>query len=217
MVKTTKPMLVVLSFLCYTSAPPSVAEAPLHAPQLFDGCPLEGDAQNASLKALNQLKNRTTQPMANQIDSNITLAAVLTPGNDINRWSSNQGAVVTGYVIAVKPGGPETVNCHAKDLPHTDTHIELALNPGVTEGIKHMIVEVTPRGRALMASKGKNWSTPNLHAILPGHRVTVTGWMMLDKEHCNAAENTNSGNPKNWRATCWEIHPVTGLAPAPQP
>jgi hypothetical protein len=212
-----KPILVVLSFLCYISAPSSVAEAPLHAPQSFDGCPLEGDAQNASLKALNQLKNRTIPPTENQIDSNITLAAVLAPGNDVNRWNSDQGAVVTGYVIAVKPGGPETVNCHAKDLPHTDTHIELALNPGDTKGIKHMIVEVTPRGRSIMASKGKNWSTPNLHAILPGHMVTVTGWMMLDKEHCNAAENTNPGNPKNWRATCWEIHPVTGLAPAPQP
>jgi hypothetical protein len=215
--KTMKPILVLLCFLCYVSAPSSVAEAPLHALQVFDGCPLEGDAQNSSLKALNVLKNRTTPPTASQIDSNITLAAVLTPGNDANRWNSNQGAVVTGYVIDVKPGGPETVNCHAKDLPHTDTHIELALNLGDTKGIQHMIVEVTPRGRAIVASKGKNWSTPNLHAILPGHGVTVTGWMMLDKEHCNAAENTNPGGPKNWRATCWEIHPVTELAPAPQP
>jgi len=212
-----KRILVVFCLLGYISAPSSVAEAPLQAPQAFDGCPLEGDAKTSSLKSLNELKNRTTPPTENQINSDITLAAVLAPGNDISRWSSSQGAVVTGYVIDVKPGGPETVNCHAKDLPHTDTHIELALNLGDSEGIKHMIVEVTPRGRAMMASKGKNWSTPNLRATLTGRRITVTGWMMLDKEHCNASENTNPGNPTNWRATCWEIHPVTGIVPAPQP
>jgi len=210
-----KRMFIVALFLCCFSAPSSVAEAPLRALQDFDGCPLEGDATTSSLKALNELKNRTTSPTATQIDSSITLAAVLAPGNDVNRWSPSQAAVVTGFVINVKPGGPETVNCHAKDLQHTDTHIELALNPEDAQGIKHMIVEVTPRGRAIMVSKGKDWSTPKLHATLIGHKVTVTGWMMLDKEHCNASENTNPGNAKNWRGTCWEIHPITGLALAP--
>jgi hypothetical protein len=208
-------LVFAFSFLCHISTPLSVVEVLHQSPQDFDGCSIDGDAQTASLKTLNELKNRTTPPTRSQIDSAITLEAVLAPGNDVARWKSSQGAVVTGYVINVKPGGPETVNCHAKDLPHTDTHIEIALKLGDSEGIKHMIVEVTPRVRAIMAAKGKNWSTPNLHAILIGKKITVVGWMMLDKEHCNASENTNPGNPKNWRATCWEIHPVTGLAPAP--
>jgi len=191
------------------------AQAPSGDMQNFDGCGLEGDAKPQALKNLNRLKNRFVPPAASQMNTEITLGDILAPGNDLNRWKESQGATVTGYVIDVKPGGPETVNCHATDPPHVDTHIELALNPGDSQGITHMIVEVTPRGRAIMASKGKNWSTANLRRTLMGHKIAVTGWMMIDRQHCNASENTNPGNANNWRATCWEIHPVTGMAPAP--
>ena len=34
---------------------------------------------------------------------------------------------------------------------------------------------------------------------------------MFDTMHLNQAENTNPGGDKNWRATCWEIHPVTAI------
>jgi hypothetical protein len=193
------------------------AQAPPGDMQNFGGCGLEGDAKPQQLKNLNRLKNRFTPPAASQMNSQITLEAILAPGNDLNRWGESQGATVTGYVIDVKPGGPETVNCHATDPPHVDTHIELAVNPGDSQGIKHMIVEVTPRGRAIMASKGKDWSTANLQRTMKGRKVAVTGWMMVDRQHCNASENTNPGNANNWRATCWEIHPVTGLAPVSQP
>jgi hypothetical protein len=147
---------------------------------------LEGDANPQPLKNLNRLKNRFTAPSAGQINHQIALGAILAPGNNLNRWSQSQGATVTGYVIDVKPGGLETVNCHATDPAHVDTHIELALDPGDSEGIKHMIVEVTPRGRAIMASKGKNWSTVNLRRTMMGRKVAVTGWMMVDRQHCNA-------------------------------
>lgn len=195
--------------------PASRAQAPSPDMQTFDGCGLEGDAKPQALKNLNRLKNRFVPPAANQMKTQITLGDILAPGNDLNRWKESQGATVTGYVIDVKPGGPETVNCHATDPPHVDTHIELALSPGDSEGIKHMIVEVTPRGRAIIASKGKNWSTANLRRTMMGRKVAVTGWLMVDRQHCNASENTNPGNAHNWRATCWEIHPVTGLALAP--
>lgn len=142
------------------------AQLPAGDMQEFGGCGLEGDAKSPALKNLNRLKNRFTPPKSSQINAEITLDKILAAGNDLNRWSENQGATVTGYVIDVKPGGPETVNCHATDPPHTDTHIELALNPGASEGIKHMIVEVTPRGRTIMAAKGKNWSTAKLHRSL---------------------------------------------------
>jgi hypothetical protein len=164
--------------------------------------------------ALNQLKNRTIAPLQTQVNPAISLTSVLAPGNDVGRWSPAQAAIITGYVVEVQPGGKETVNCLATDPAHTDTHIELALSAGDTQGIHHMIVEVTPRGRAIMASKGKDWSTNNLRRTLVGHKITVVGWMMLDKEHCNESENTNPGGPHNWRATCWEIHPVSALGPA---
>lgn len=212
-----KKLSVACVFLGLLLVPAYRAQAPSGDMQNFDGCGLVGDAKPQPLKNLNRLKNRFTAPTASQMNPEITLDAIVAPGNDLNRWSESQGATVTGYVIDVKPGGPETVNCHATDPPHTDTHIELALNPGDFEGIKHVIVEVTPRGRAIMAAKGKNWSTVNLRRTMMGRKVAVTGWMMVDRQHCNASENTNPGKPNNWRATCWEIHPVTGLNPISQP
>ena len=180
----------------------------------FDGCPPEGKTTRTAVMALNRLKNRTVAPLKTDVNPAITLAAVLAPGNDVGRWNESQAAIITGFVVAVKPGGPETVNCGATDPAHTDTHIELALTADDSQGIHHMIVEVTPRWRAIMAGKGKDWSTSNLRTSLKGRKITVVGWMMLDKEHCNASENTNPGGAHNWRATCWEIHPISALGPA---
>lgn len=212
-----KKILMACLFLGSFLVQSNLAQTPTGDMQNFGGCALDGDAQSQPLETLNRLKNRYTPPTANEMNPQVTLNAILAPGNDLSRWNESQAAEITGYVVAIKPGGSETVNCHAKDPAHTDTHIELALNIGDTEGIKHMIVEVTPRGRAIMAAKGMDWSTTNLQKTLTGKRVKVTGWMMVDRQHCNASENTNPGKPNNWRATCWEIHPVTGLAQAPQP
>jgi hypothetical protein len=170
-------------------------------PGSFDGCPLEGKTTRSAVMALNRLKNRTVAPLKTDVNSAITLTSVLASGNDIGRWNESQAAIITGFVVAVKPGGPETVNCGATD-------------PDDSQGIHHMIVEVTPRWRATMAAKGKDWSTSNLRSTLKGRKITVVGWMMLDKEHCNASENSNPGGAHNWRATCWEIHPISALGPA---
>jgi len=72
-------------------------------PGSFDGCPLEGKTANPSLMALNRLKNRTVAPLQPDVNANISLASVLAPGNDVTRWSAMQGAVITGYVIDIKP------------------------------------------------------------------------------------------------------------------
>lgn len=162
------------------------------------------------------LKNRDAAPGWADFDPAITLAAILAPGNDISRWSTSQAASITGYVIDVHPGGIETVNCHARDLAGRDTHIEIALNPGAPETAR-MIVEVTPRWRARMASVGIDWSTATLERALTGHWVTFTGWMLYDAEHVAQSENTAPGRASDWRATAWEIHPVTWIAYAPAP
>src|SRR5215472_16398007 len=54
--------------------------------EIFNGCGMEGDARVFGVRALDRLKNRYTQPSPEQIDSTITLAAILAPGNDISRW-----------------------------------------------------------------------------------------------------------------------------------
>ncbi len=67
-----------------------------------------------------------------------------------------------------------------------------------------VIVEVTPRFYAVHS----DWMDITK---LTGHIVRFEGWLFFDSEHKANAVNTNPGNAKDWRATCWEIHPVTAI------
>lgn len=176
----------------------------------FPGCPVKGDAVSTGVRALNRLKNRVATPVTRDIDSTATMGALLAPGDDRGRWSERRAATVMGYVRDVKVGGVETVNCFAKTPDHRDTHIELVTDP--EDGARlPLIVEVTPWWRRHAASGGANWSTDSLQALLRGRWVRVTGWLLFDTEHKHQAENTAPGRVGNWRATAWELHPVTGM------
>jgi len=204
-------ILLPLCFLLLGASP----QAPPSNLDVFDGCGMEGSATPARLKALNRLKNRYAAPQANEINHSISLSAILAPSNDTTRWSSTSGAEITGYVFDVKPGGGETCNCGKTDPVHTDAHIELVLSPTDSAATRRVVVEVTPRMRAILAASGTNWSTTTLRKQLLHKWVKVRGWMTFDAQHANAAENTNPGGASNWRATAWEIHPVTGIQPVP--
>src|SRR5262245_26013439 len=78
---------------------------PLSNLDIFHGCAMEGDARSFGVRALDRLKNRYTAPSAADMDSAITLAAILAPGNDISRWKVKQGAEIIGYISDVKRGG----------------------------------------------------------------------------------------------------------------
>lgn len=185
------------------------------APASYHGCSLKGNpstsgADYGDIVALNELKNRYHAPTEVDIDTAVTLEQLLAPGDDHGRFDENKGAVIEGVVDAVKVGGVETVNCKARDTTYRDTHIEISLRSGDPE-TKRVIVEVTPRWRAAMAEHGVDWSTDALNAGLVGQRVRFRGWLLFDAEHANAAEHTNPGNARDWRATVWEIHPVTSF------
>src|SRR5262249_10943105 len=145
-------------------------------------------------------------------------ASMLTPGDDdpsdgTPPFNEASGATITGFVIRVIPGGiehGETCNCKSIVADECDTHIELGLAPDAPP-TQRVIVEVTPRTRILAKRRGEDWSTEALRTKLIGKWTEFTGWMMFDFEHVRQAENTNPGNPSNFRATCWEIHPVTSL------
>ena len=85
--------LMILLPLCFAFLGAN-AQAPVSNMDDFDGCGMDGSATTARLKALNQLKNRYAVPQDNQIDSSITLSAMLAPGDDKTRWSSASGAGV---------------------------------------------------------------------------------------------------------------------------
>ena len=97
-----------------------------------------------------RIKNRYTAPAST--NPKITLVALLVQGDDRGRWKVTDGADLVGYVCDVKIGGIESCNCHAKNKSDRDTHIVLALNP-MDGSTKRVIVEVTPRWRAMMAAK----------------------------------------------------------------
>jgi hypothetical protein len=187
-------------------------------------CPMEGATSELPLKSLNRLKNRFTAPAAAAINTQATLAAMIEPPSgvevsDEHRFDPEQAATITGYVIEVGPGGcskpqpghgkgGESCNCHATTSIDCDTHIQVGHTPDVPPN-QRVIVEVTPRLRKQMRDQGKDWSTGALKNELQGHWITFTGWLLFDFEHSGQAENTSPGNPGNWRATCWEVHPVT--------
>jgi hypothetical protein len=184
---------------------------------LSDGtpCPEKGSSSNPSLIALDIQKNRATVPAADSIDPDVTLAAMLSPGNDIDRFDATKGAIVEGIVIRVKEGSVETCNCHARDPIDQDTHIELALSPDAPP-TQRVVTEVTPRFRKRMKDAGVDWSTATLQGAngsdgIVGKWVRITGWLFFDEPHERISENTNPGGARNVRATCWEIHPITAL------
>ena len=136
---------------------------------------------------------------------------MVAPGDDETRFDEKSAATVTGFVLKVSEGGKETCNCHASAADQRDTHILLTLSEGAdrTQGV---VAEVTPRGRIVHQRTGANdWTTAALQGSIQGKWVEITGWLMFDFEHVGEAENTNPGGSNNVRATCWEIHPVTGI------
>lgn len=184
-------------------------------PAVFNGCSMEGETAYANRRAANEKKNRRTAPASADIDAGVTLSALLQPGPDQTRWSDSRAASVVGFVYNVKRGSKETVNCGSEDSAYMDTHIELVADPTNTVGGARVIVEVTPRWRWFMAQQGEDWSTRALKQSLQGQWVRFTGWLFWDLEHPHNASNTHSGNANVWRATAWELHPVTAITICP--
>jgi hypothetical protein len=178
-------------------------------------CPLEGTAKSEARKTLNRLKNRFILPTDDDIDPLVSLQAMLAPGPDQDRFSPKKAATIRGFVVKVSFGGiefGETCNCQSQKKNEVDTHIDLAMHPDAPS-TQHVIVEITQRLRLLkkMQDPPVDWSTEKIQEQFEGKWVEVTGWLLFDTEHVTQAENTQPGNPKNFRATCWELHPVTSI------
>lgn len=166
-------------------------------------CPSAGIALTTRARDLHRLKNRTSLPLANDFDSRVTLEALLQRGDDRDRWSNNHAARIQGEVIDVAYARPEATNCF--NPCRRDIHIGLATKKGASK-TEQVIVEVTP------VFQTESWSEETLQAQLVGHWCEFEGWMYFDAGHAEESENIFPGKPGNWRATAWEIHPVTKIA-----
>lgn len=160
------------------------------------------------MQALNKLKNRTALPQEKDFNYEVTLSALLQPGDDRGRWSESSAARVEGYVLSVRDGSIESANCYS--LYRRDTHISLALTKRASPQ-ECVELEVTPRTRGWAKEQGWDWSTDALVRELVGNWCQFEGWLLYDIGHDEESENTNEGGDKNWRATAWEIHPVTSI------
>ena len=164
-------------------------------------CPSAGIALTTRARDLHRLKNRTSLPQATDFDSRVTLDALLQPGDDTNRWSTNHAARIAGEVIDVAYARPEATNCF--NPCRRDIHILVAARKGAAK-TEHVVVEVTPN-----LSIGSSEET--LQNQLVGHWCEFEGWLYFDVGHAEESENISPGKPGNWRATAWEIHPVTKI------
>ena len=176
--------------------------------ELGRNCPNVGIALTSNARRIHRLKNRTAVPQAADFDTNVTLDALLQPGNDRDRWSTDRAARIQGQVIDVAYAGLEATNCYHPC--RRDIHILLATRKEAAK-TEQVVLEVTAGLRELAEQQKMNWSEEKLKAQLIGHWCEFEGWLYFDVDHDEEAENTNPQRPANWRATSWEIHPVTKI------
>jgi hypothetical protein len=172
-------------------------------------CPSAGIALTSKAAKLHRLKNRTAFPRESDFDPRVTLDALLQPGDDSNRWSTDRAARIQGEVIDVEYARPEAANCF--NPCGRDIHILISTRKGAAKN-EHVVLEVTPNLRNLVAERGMDWTEKTLQAQLVGHWVEFEGWLFFDVGHADQSENTAPGKATNWRATAWEVHPVMKIA-----
>ncbi|AIE86443.1 hypothetical protein [Fimbriimonas ginsengisoli] len=200
------------------SSGPAPASVAAGFPEFIEdgACGLEGKSKKRPLTALdlakNPLKNRTTSPAPSDIDPGVSLADFFGPDalEKSPKLNESKGVTITGYIVEIKSGGPETCNCQTDDTEFWDTHVYVAKNP-TDEPKDAIVVEVTPRMRQILKPGSNEWDTKALKAnFRPGTKVQITGWQFFDTEHwINTANNPKATNV--WRASCWEVHPVTDI------
>lgn len=171
-------------------------------------CPSAGIALTSRARYLHRMKNRTALPQPADFDPRVTLDALLQPGDDSSRWSNDRAARVQGLVIDAGYARPEATNCF--NPCRRDIHILIAKHKDAAQ-TEEVVVEVTPNFQDWAAQQGIDWSAPTLHSQLVGHWCEFEGWLYFDLGHAEESENVHPQRPGNWRATAWEIHPVTKI------
>jgi len=171
-------------------------------------CPSAGIAFTRRARDLHRLKNRTALPQAADFDARVSLDSLLQPGDDTHRWFTDRAAKVQGYVIDVAYARPEATNCFSPC--RRDVHILIANRKDAPQN-EQIVLEVTPNLRDWAMAHGSDWSAETLKAQLVNHWCEFEGWLYFDVGHAEESENIAPGNSSNWRATAWELHPVTRI------
>ena len=174
-------------------------------------CGLDGTATSQEGKAFsNHGKNRYIPPKSSKkMESSISLAALLAPGDDLSRFTDKKKARLIGYVIEVKPGGDETCNCKADDPLSRDTHIEIALSGEDAPATQRVIVGSTPRiyaGCCTTPPRASTGRPPVLRSGPAQHQAQVGRGQRLAAVRLDAHQQRGEHEPRS--------QPVTGGRPA---
>jgi hypothetical protein len=106
---------------------------------------------------------------------------------------------IVGYLVGVRPEGPEATNCGATDREGVDFHTWL-VDSADQDKTFSAVVEVAPRWRQANPA----WTVAALNALVEqGAQVRISGWPLYDQEHQPEVGKS--------RSTLWEIHPITSI------
>jgi hypothetical protein len=163
------------------------------------------------------LKNRGAKANHPQ---QVTVAQLRNPASN---FTPSQQVWVTGFVASLDKGGfKETCNCGREDL--RDIHINIVAGPAERKNkAKYVVVEITPRWQEKMHLDDSDYDAmlEKVRGQIEGKWVRFEGWLMSDSFHVTESKNTaksttpsckdDGSDPKPcvWRATTWEVHPVT--------
>lgn len=174
----------------------------------FEGCPPQGQGGDPALNALENRQDDAPTGGYRVTDLTQVMTIPTTPsvqGKDRSTWPSAdakrvalyEGSAVrtTGWVVAVRKGGPTAANCNS-DV-NRDWYLWIATGGG-DDPRTAMVVTVTPRIRA----ERPGWTDYTMRRLV-GQVVRVSGWLVYDQEPPPFVAN-NSVGP-------WEIQPVMHL------
>lgn len=182
--------------------------------RVIKGCPPEGTAKAGTRKAdLFVLKSNYTIPHASQINRH-DIEEFLERGDDTDRWNEGAAVEMDVYIGDVYAAEVEDCNCKKPGDDMRDTRVLMYAQEANSAKRFSMVGEVTPRIKALKKSKGLDWSTTALKK-LKGKWMRVRGWLLFDWMHSGNAVNTKPRGASLWRATAWELHPLTDITPIP--
>jgi hypothetical protein len=177
----------------------------VHAQTPFDGCAPEGKRAKGKVPvkeaAMNAMKNR--DDITVPIDHSITIQDLIKSPEQTD-LDENTAVEIKGFVADVIAGtDKETCNCARDDI--ADIHIDVVANPkDRNNNDKYVIVEISPRFQEKLGD------LKSVKKKITGKWVKFTGWLTYDYKHRSNARNVKkTGNI--WRATAWEVHPVTAF------
>ena len=212
--------LLFLGLLVVGLSVAAQAQGPCSQGTKYRNCKACGLATSQKGKKLNVLKNRDAAATS---PHKVTVAEIRKPANNTGHFNPSQQVWVIGYVANLDPGGfKETCNCKREDL--RDIHINIVADPSeANDKTKYVVVEITPRWQAKFHLDDSNYDAMlgQVRAQILGKWVRFEGWMMSDSYHVKESKNTaspgtptchddgNDPSPCVWRASTWEVHPVT--------